>query len=41
MWKKISVVAGWMAIPFAALAVLTDGFPAVVTPADPAASGRP
>jgi hypothetical protein len=26
MWKKISVVAGWMPIPFAALAVLTDGF---------------
>jgi hypothetical protein len=40
MWKKITVVAGGMALavalPFAALAVTTDEFPDVLTPADAA-----
>ena len=40
MWKKISVVAGGMAIavalPFVALAVTTDEFSDLVTPADAA-----
>jgi len=40
MWKKISVVAGGMALavalPFVALAVTTDEFPDVIMPADAA-----
>jgi len=40
MWKKITVVAGGMALavalPFVALAVTTDEFPEVIAPADAA-----